>query len=74
MLELHKTYGKTIHTWCGLQISSDYSRTCDTGYGVELMQREFDKHPDFPIGPPHSMMSYTADGQVDQDALDERDR
>lgn len=27
-----------------------------------------------PLGPPHSMLAYTADGQVDQVKLDERDR
>ncbi|KAK1925845.1 hypothetical protein DB88DRAFT_524193 [Papiliotrema laurentii] len=49
MLELHRTYGKTIHTW------------------------QFDIHPDLPLGPPTLMMSYTADGQVDEKQLKERD-
>lgn len=40
MLELQKTYGKTIHTWA------------------------FDIYPDFPLGPPHLMMSYTSDEQL----------
>ena len=49
MLELQKTYGKTIHTW------------------------QFDKHPDLPLGPPALMMSYTADDQVPNDLVRERD-
>ena len=39
MLDLHRVYGKTIHTWA------------------------IDASPELPLGPPHLMMSYTADGQ-----------
>jgi len=50
MLELQKTYGKTIHTWA------------------------HDKYPDLPLGPPNLMMSYTADGQVDEEMVADRDK
>ncbi|WVR04588.1 hypothetical protein IAU60_001596 [Kwoniella sp. DSM 27419] len=50
MLELHRTYGKTTHTW------------------------QYDIHPDFPLGPPQSMMAYTGDSQLDTALLAERDK
>jgi hypothetical protein len=34
---------------------------------------QYDKYPDFPIGPPQLMMSYTNDGQVPQQMVKERD-
>ena len=46
---LHKTYGKTIHTWA------------------------VDLHPDFPIGPPNLMMSWTGEGQGDSALIKSRD-
>lgn len=46
---LHKTYGKTIHTWA------------------------VDLHPDFPIGPPNLMMSWTGEGQGNPDLVKKRD-
>ncbi|KAF8577559.1 DUF1264-domain-containing protein [Ramaria rubella] len=46
---LHKTYGKTIHTWA------------------------VDLHPDFPIGPPNLMMSWTGEGQGDPSLIKDRD-
>ncbi|ORY30570.1 hypothetical protein BCR39DRAFT_528835 [Naematelia encephala] len=49
MLELHRTYGKTIHTWA------------------------FDTEPELPLGPPHLMMSYTSEAQVDKALLRSRD-
>jgi hypothetical protein len=54
MLELQKTYGKTIHTWVSCPLN-----------GVDITLTEctcvqaFDKHPDLPLGPPHLMMAYT---------------
>lgn len=47
---LHKTYGKTIHTWA------------------------VDLHPDFPIGPPNLMMSWTGEGQGDSALIKSRDK
>ncbi|KAF8896503.1 DUF1264-domain-containing protein [Infundibulicybe gibba] len=49
MLELQKTYGKTIHTWA------------------------IDVTPELPLGPPQLMMSYTADGQINEDIVRARD-
>ena len=49
MLELQRTYGKTIHTWA------------------------VDTNPEFPIGPPSLMMSYTDDGQCPEEMVKARD-
>lgn len=49
MLELHRTYGKTIHTW------------------------QPDVSPELPLGPPHLMMAYVRDDQVDTARLKNRD-
>lgn len=35
--------------------------------------RQHDKHSDFPLGPPQLMMAYTAEEQVDNALLRERD-
>jgi len=35
--------------------------------------RQYDIHPDFPLGPPQLMMAYTADEHVDQELLGARD-
>jgi hypothetical protein len=38
-----------------------------------LRGRQYDIHPDFPLGPPQLMMAYTADSQIDQGLLAARD-
>jgi hypothetical protein len=38
-----------------------------------LFVGQYDKYPDFPMGPPQLMMSYTNDGQVPQQMVKERD-
>ena len=50
MIQLQKTYGKTIHT------------------------RQYDIHPDLPLGPPTLMISYTRDCQgPPADIVEKRD-
>lgn len=67
MLHLHRTYGKTTHTW----------RVADDPFSMESdvsRSRQYDIHPHIPLGPPQIMLAYTGDGQVDQGLLAERDR
>lgn len=58
MLELHRTYGKTIHTWQVLPAQVvDHPLT---------WSRQYDKHPDLPLGPPQLMMSLTDDATIEK--------
>lgn len=60
MIELHRTYGKTIHTWYVSLV---------TPWGLRPTSnkiRQYDKHPDLPLGPPQLMMSLTDDSMVEE--------
>lgn len=69
MMELHDTYGKTIHT-CMLSLTINEP-------SVKLIPSsplgQYDIHPDLPLGPPTLMMSYTSDDQVPKDLVKKRD-
>lgn len=72
MMELHDTYGKTIHTCtCSPCCICAQKRDIADDLGADLGQ--YDIHPDLPLGPPTLMMSYTSDEQVPKDLVKKRD-
>jgi hypothetical protein len=74
MIELHDTYGKTIHT-CKYRSAHQWSICLADDLDFDTAGKgQYDIHPDLPLGPPQLMMSYTEPSQVPWDLVEKRDK